>query len=136
MGMMTLCSNCDNAPRMVSKSGKTLTMCKACQREAWREAKAGKPRSTPAKRTKRTAGIALPGSTPAPAVTPQRRDVRPGVLFVDRVNNRMVLCEVMSETPIRNDATIPYTCQFYAELGYRVVDVVEVMPVPAESAAD
>lgn len=64
------------------------------------------------------------------------RRIKASVLFVDRVNGRMVLCEVMSEKPISNDATVPHICAFYAQLGYRVVDAVELVPDTGESAAD
>lgn len=106
-------------------------MCADCQREAWREAKSAKPK---AKRKAHGPVIKLKDNL-SEVVLPGR-NIKPSVLFVDRHNGRLVLCEVMSETPIRHEATIAHICQFYAELGYRVVDVVEVLPVAAESAAD
>lgn len=131
-----LCCKCGEAPRMKSKTGKLLTMCEDCQREYWREKKARQTTgSASAKQPPVKTAVKLRGAKPLAHATPQHRDVRPSVLFVDRVHGKFILCEVMSETPISHASTVAHICQFYAQLGYRVVDVVEVLPA-AESAAD
>jgi hypothetical protein len=123
---------------MVSKNGKRLTMCVDCQREYWRAKQANKrqpsAKQAPVKTVK--TAVKLRGAKPLAHATPQHRDIRPGVLFVDRQHGRFILCEMMSEKAITSEDTVKHTIGFYQQLGYRVVDVVEVLAVSAESAAD
>jgi len=129
---MTECSKCGDAPRMVSKSGVELSMCAECQRGYWRTNKKKNPPSnsgkhsstTPKPRKRPGAPAQMAGSKPLTGEV-IRHPVKPTLVFIDRTNGRYVLCEVVSETPIDNPATIQFVSEFYRRLGYRIVDAVE-----------
>lgn len=88
--------------------------CKVCYSDIVAEGRRGTPDAPPRMIQK---VVALPTVT----VGMQR------VLFVDRANNQMVLCEVLSEMPL-HERTLDMIMSFYRQQGYRVLDtVVELM---------
>jgi len=78
--------------------------------------------------------IVLPDShTGQPKLEP--RPVPQIVVLIDRTNGQYVMCSVVSEKAITNEATVEYIARFYAQLGYRVVDGVEAHCVQQTAAA-
>ena len=138
---MSDCSKCGDAPRMVSKSGVELSRCADCQRDYWRTNKrqnpsrTAKPKRSPTPKPRIRSGTPaqMPGSKPLTGEV-IRQPIKPTLVFIDRANGRYVLCEVVSETPIDNPATIQFVSEFYRRLGYRIVDAVELMT--SEQAGD
>lgn len=152
--MNKMCCECGKAPRKVSRSGVTLTKCEPCQQKYWRDKKRAeqgylgmtgdapvprrdKTERPPRKPYGRGKAIELPGSKPLPPEgLPPPRPVRRAIVVVDRANNRFLMCEHVSETPVINELTIPHVIRFYQTLGYRVVDGVEEVQNVEQAAGD
>jgi hypothetical protein len=104
------------------------TVCKGCYATLVNEAsqaKKSKPR-------KHGPAILVNGRQSTGAIP--SRVIKPPVLFVDRVNNQFLLCVLESEVPMGK--TTDFIIGFYQQLGYRVVDAVELKPEVIEAAGD